>query len=72
MQHVSTKELNYIKDVLSWDLLAAKKCFQYANQETDPAYKQLFSDTANVHQQNYQTLLQYVDRITKTQGGQLH
>lgn len=42
MQNLSTKEVNYIKDLLSWELLTSKKCFQYANQETNPAHKKYF------------------------------
>lgn len=36
MKNISTKELNYINDILSWELLVAKKFAQYANQETNP------------------------------------
>jgi len=72
MQNLSTKELNYIKDTLSWELLSTKKCFQYANQETNPAHQNLFFDASNMHQQNYLSLLNYVDHIVKKQGGQMH
>ena len=71
MPNLSTKEVNYIKDLLSWELLTSKKCFQYANQETNPAHKKVFFDTANIHQQNYLGLLGYVDQIIKKQGGQM-
>ena len=69
MQNLSTKEVNYIKDVLSWELLSTKKCFQYAHQELDPAHQKIFFDTAHMHQQNYLSLLNYVDNFTKKQGG---
>lgn len=72
MQNLSTKEVNYIKDILSWELLSTKKCFQYANQEMDPKNQKIFFDTATMHQQNYLTLLNYVDQIVKKQGGQTH
>ncbi|MGE4283209.1 MAG: hypothetical protein AB7G87_05750 [Clostridia bacterium] len=72
MQNLSTKELNYIKDILSWELLSTKKNFQYANQETNLARQKLFFDTANMHQQNYLSLLNYVDQLVKKQGGQMH
>lgn len=71
MQNISTKEINYVKDLLSWELLTSKKCFQYANQESNPARQKIFFDTANLHQQNYMGLLNYVDQITKKQGGQM-
>lgn len=71
MQNLSTKEVNYVKDLLSWELLTIKKCFNYANQETNPARQKLFFDTANMHQQNYLDLLNYADQIIKKQGGQV-
>ena len=70
MQNLSTKEVNYIKDLLSWELLTTKKCFHYANQETNPARQKIFFDTANLHQQNYLDLLNYADQISNNQGGQ--
>ncbi len=72
MQNLSTKELNYLNDALSWELLSVKKYFQYGNQETNQANQKLFFDTANLHQQNYLNLLSYLDGISKKQGGQTH
>jgi hypothetical protein len=71
MQNLSTKEVNYIKDLLSWELLTSKKCFHYANQETNPAHKKVFADIAGIHQQNYLALTDYVDQIISRQGGQM-
>jgi hypothetical protein len=71
MQNLSTKELNYIHDILSWELLCAKKCMQYANQEPNPVHKNVFLSTGNMHQQNYNRVLGYLDQVTKTQGGQM-
>lgn len=72
MNNISTKELNYINDFLSWELLAAKKCFQYAHQEEYSANHQIFHDAAYAHQQNYLSLLNYVDQLSKNKGGQSH
>lgn len=69
MKQVSDKELNYVKDLMSWELLAAKKSFQYCNQEQDPAQQQIFRNCARVHQQNYTNLLHYVQDISQQQGG---
>lgn len=69
--NLSTKELNYIHDILSWELLAAKKCSQYASQETNPVHQNVISSTGNMHQQNYNRVLSYLDQMTKTQGGQM-
>lgn len=72
MQNLSTKEINYLRDTLSWELLSAKKCFQYAHQESNPSHQKVFFDAARMHQQNYTNLLNYVDQINKKQGGQTH
>lgn len=72
MRNISQKELNYIKDFLSWELLAAKKCYQYGHQEPSSTVQQTFFDAAHVHEQNYLNLLNYVDQLNKTQGGQVH
>lgn len=70
MKNISAKELNYINDFLSWELLSAKKCYQYAEQETNQGHKQVFYDCARTHQQNYMNLLNYVNEANKGQGGQ--
>jgi hypothetical protein len=72
MQNLSTKELNYINDLLSWELLSSKKCFQYGHQETNQAHQQVFFDTARLHQQNYVNLFNFVDQTNNSQGGQTH
>ena len=71
MQNLSTKEVNYIRDLLSWELLAVKKCNQYAAQETNPTHKKTFEDATCMHKQNYNNLLGYVDSVIKNQGGQM-
>lgn len=63
MKNIATKELNYIKDFLSWELLSAKKCYQYAQLENNQARKQMYLDSAKVHHQNYMNLLNYVSQI---------
>ena len=71
MKNLSTKELNYINDILSWELLATKKCFQYGNQETNPVHKNAFLSSGNMHQQNYHKVVNYLDQIVKQKGGEM-
>ncbi|NLM20729.1 MAG: hypothetical protein GX207_03155 [Peptococcaceae bacterium] len=74
---LSVKELNYIKDFLSWELLMTKKCAHYAQQEVDPNFKGVFENARQVHQQNYDSLLSYLQQnssqgtqaATRQQGG---
>jgi len=72
VKNLSTKELNYLNDFLSWELLSCKKCYQYANQEINTAHQKVFFDAARTHQQNYTNLLSYVEQVNKTTGGQLN
>jgi len=68
--NLSVKELNYIKDFLSWELLMVKKCNQYASQEVDPIFKGVFNNVGQIHQQNYLDLLTYLQQ-QPNQGGVL-
>lgn len=70
MANLSVKELNYLKDFLSWELLMAKKCNEYANQEVDPNFKGIFNNAGQVHQQNYINLVNYLGQASN-QGGRL-
>jgi triacylglycerol esterase/lipase EstA (alpha/beta hydrolase family) len=57
---LADKELHYIKDYLSWELLAMKKCNEAANRCTDPQIKQLIKDTGKKHQQHYNTIITHL------------
>jgi hypothetical protein len=57
---LADKELHYIKDYLSWELLAMKKCNEAAIQCTDPQIKQLIKDTGKKHQQHYNTIIAHL------------
>ena len=71
MKHLSTKELNYIKDFLSWELLSVKKCYNYASQESNTEDQKIFFDAMKVHKQNYMDLLNYIQQFDNQQGGNL-
>lgn len=67
MKNIASKELNYIKDFLSWEILSVKKCNEYANQEANQQRQQLYKNAARVHQQNYMRLLNYCEGLNKNQ-----
>lgn len=58
---LSTKDLNYLKDELSWELLAFKKCHHYAQECQDQQVKQLIDQCGRMHQQHYQQLLHHLN-----------
>lgn len=57
---ITDKELNYIKDFLSWELLAVKKCEDAAKACTDPQIQSLIQQTGSKHQQHYNQLLTHL------------
>jgi hypothetical protein len=57
---ITTKDLAYLKDAMSWELLAMKKCRQYASFCTDPELQNQIDSVGQMHQQHYEKLLQYV------------
>lgn len=69
MDNIASKELNYLKDLLSWELLACKKSSDYAQKETNPARQELFMNASMTHQQNYLDLVNYLNTLKQPQGG---
>lgn len=57
---ITTKDCSYLKDILSWELLAFKKLHFFAGQATDPAVKQALEKAGQMHQQHYQKLLSHL------------
>jgi|GEM_PF-316019 len=57
---ITNKDLLYLQDAMSWELLASKKAYHYAQESNDPQVKQHLQHLADVHQQHYQTLLRHL------------
>jgi hypothetical protein len=57
---ITTKDLAYLKDAMSWELLATKKCRMYAAFANDPAIRNQLDQTGQLHQNHYEQLLQLV------------
>jgi hypothetical protein len=60
MTPLSEKDLAYIKDHMSWELLACKKAYQYAHQTLEPECRQLMFQVAETHQRNFERVLQHL------------
>lgn len=54
---VTTKDLAYLKDSLSWELLAMKKCHHFAQACSDPQLREALEAACRMHQRHYETLL---------------
>lgn len=57
---ITTKDLLYLKDALSWELLAMKKFHFYAQQTTNSEIKSAFERAGKMHQQHYEKLLSHL------------
>ncbi|MFD0674231.1 ferritin-like domain-containing protein [Cohnella sp. GCM10027633] len=57
---VTTKDLSYLKDALSWELNAFKKLHFFAGQATDPQIKQALDSAGRMHQAHYEQLLTHL------------
>ena len=59
-QVITVKDSLYIKDMLSWNLLAMKKAYYFANQCQDTEVKNLLNKTGQMHQKHYQMILSHL------------
>jgi hypothetical protein len=57
---ITSKDLLYIKDVLSWELLASKKFHHFAQEATNPQIKQALEKAGQMHQNHYQRMLPHL------------
>ncbi|MFM1653145.1 hypothetical protein ACI7RC_13700 [Brevibacillus sp. B_LB10_24] len=56
---VTTKDLAYLKDAMSWTLLAMKKCAHFAKECTDPQIGQAIDRAGQMHLRHYNLLLKH-------------
>lgn len=65
-QVITTKDCLYLKDMLSWELLAMKKCYHTAQECIDPQMKQAIDQAGQMHQRHYQILLKHLQHDNQT------
>jgi hypothetical protein len=58
---ISTKDLDFIKDMLHWNLVASKKAFHYANEVQDTEVKTILMEAANIHARHYKLILNILE-----------
>lgn len=54
---ISSKDLDYIKDMLKWNLIACKKANHYLTHIKDDEVKDAATCTAKLHAEHYKFLL---------------
>lgn len=57
---ITTKDLDYIKDALSWELLAFKKFHHLAGHVQNTEIKQALEKAGQMHQKHYEKLLTHL------------
>jgi|HigsolmetaAR203D_1030402.scaffolds.fasta_scaffold00823_16 hypothetical protein len=57
---ITTKDHSYLKDQLSWELLAMKKCHDVAGHCTDQEIRQAIEKAGRMHQRHYEMLLKHL------------
>ena len=57
---ISTKDVSYIKDMLSWNLVMAKKSKEYLKLVGDKDVKELLKKVNEVHKSHYEMLLEII------------
>ncbi len=65
---ITNKDLLYLEDAMSWELLACKKAASYANECQDPQIQQRCDQMAQMHQHHYQMLLKHVAPQTQQEN----
>jgi len=59
-QVITTKDHLYLKDQLSWELIAMKKCQHFAQESQDPEIRQAIDKAGQMHQRHYNMLLKHL------------
>lgn len=62
MMPLTQKDLAYLHDAMSWELLATKKAYQYAQQTQEPECQQLMQQIAQQHQRNLERLMGHLQQ----------
>lgn len=58
---LSTKDLAYLTDAMSWELLAMKKCHHFAKQCKSNKIRDAIEKAGKMHERHYKMLLKHVD-----------
>ncbi|SEO32369.1 hypothetical protein [Paenibacillus sp. OV219] len=68
---MTVKDTLYVKDQLSWLILAMKKCSHFANECSDPEIKQAINKAGQMHERHYKLLLKHLQNNNTAQMQQV-
>ncbi|MBT2655765.1 ferritin-like domain-containing protein [Bacillus sp. ISL-18] len=57
---ITTKDLLYLKDAMSWELLTFKKFHAMAQQVQNPQFKEALDKAGQMHQNHFQRILTHL------------
>lgn len=60
-REITTKDLAYLKDAMSWELLAMKKCNHFAQECQNNEIKSAINRTGKLHKRHYKILLSHLN-----------
>lgn len=63
---ISSKDLLYLTDMLSWNLNACKKAHFYAGQCQTPELQASLEQAGQMHQRHYEKILQHLNQNPTT------
>lgn len=68
---VTTKDILYLEDAMSWLLLAVKKCSHFANEVQCQQIKQAIDKVGQMHQRQYNLILKHCQNNNTMQMAQV-
>lgn len=71
-QVITTKDHLYLKDQLSWELIAMKKCRHFAQECQDPEIRQAIDKAGEMHQRHYNMLLRHLQNNNTAEMQKMH
>ena len=69
---ITTKDHLYLKDQMSWELIAMKKCQHFAKECQDPEIRQAIDKAGQMHQRHYNMLLKHLKHDNNSAMNQVH
>jgi hypothetical protein len=71
-QVITTKDLLYLRDQLSWEIVAMKKCRHFAQECSDTEIRQAIDKAGQMHQRHYQLLLKHLQNNNTAEMEKVH
>ncbi|RYL95686.1 hypothetical protein EWI07_00455 [Sporolactobacillus sp. THM7-4] len=66
---LSTKDLLYIEDMLSWNLNIIKKAHAFSSMCKDKDVTQAMNRTCQLHMRHYQAILNHLEKHVQAESG---